>query len=312
MTLLLKMISRSVYITRISSFLWILLLGISPIVSSSLLSSSPLSPQTNNNNNNNCCTNSHADVGVDVVSAKQGSIFRKGHMISNRRITRRNRRLFFRRPMTSLNSSNEISSETETEDIIGDIDAYEIEYDEEQIGDDDDDDDSNSNTSKKKNKRLIEISSQIELPFSAEIAYDAYTNLPRQSSWSSWLESVEVLDNTDNKIQSCWTSKMMGIKYSWVAIAIKNDRPHTIQWSSVTGLQNEGIVRFHKMKGSKSSYKHGPTLMTIKMSFVTPRAVSLIIRRSKTLTNYVEKNMIEQSLNDFRDIVLENDVKKKK
>jgi uncharacterized membrane protein len=233
-------------------------------------------------------------------------------MISNRCSTRRR---FFGRTMTSLNS-NKISA-AETEDIIGDIDAYEIEY-EEQIGDDD----SNSNTPKKINKRLIEISSQIELPFSAEIAYDAYTNLPRQSSWSSWLESVEVLDskndndndnNSDsNKVQSKWTSKMMGYKYSWEAIAIKNERPHTIEWSSVTGLQNEGIVRFYKKKGSKSSYKHGPTLMTINMSFVTPRVVSSIIRKSKTLRNYVEKKMIEQSLNDFRDIVLENDVKRKK
>ena len=291
---------------------------ISPIKSSSLLSSSSLSPQTNNQqrlNNNGCTNNRHAVV--DVVSAK-GSIFGEGHMINNRCSTRRR---FCRRPMTSLDSNE--NSAAETEDIIGDTDAYEIEY-EEQI----DGDNINGNTPKKKNKRLIEISSQIELPFSAEIAYDAYTNLPRQSSWSSWLESVEVLNSKNdndndndsnsnsnsnsNKVQSKWTSKMMGYTYSWEAIAIKNERPHTIEWSSVTGLQNEGIVRFYKKKGSKSSYTHGPTLMTIKMSFVTPRVVSSIIRKSKTLRNYVEKKMIEQSLNDFRDVVLENDVKKQK
>ena len=284
---------------------------ISPIKSSSLLSSSSLSPQTNNQQRLN---NNNRHAVIDVVSAK-GSISGKGHMINNRCSTRRR---FCRRPMTSLDSNE--NSAAETEDIIGDTDAYEIEY-EEQI----DGDNINGNTPKKKNKRLIEISSQIELPFSAEIAYDAYTNLPRQSSWSSWLESVEVLNskndndndsnsnsNKVNKVQSKWTSKMMGYTYSWEAIAIKNERPHTIEWSSVTGLQNEGIVRFYKKKGSESSYKDGPTLMTIKMSFVTPRVVSSIIRKSKTLRNYVEKKMIEQSLNDFRDVVLENDVKKQK
>ncbi|VEU37167.1 unnamed protein product [Pseudo-nitzschia multistriata] len=167
-----------------------------------------------------------------------------------------------------------------------------------------------------KNK-LIEIKSEIELPFSAEVAYDAYSDLPRQSSWSSWLESVEVVENkyTDNngyngakKVESLWTSKMFGIRYSWTAVAVKNERPHTIQWRSVTGLRNEGIVRFYKREGK--TYGQGPTLMTLRMAFVAPRAVSGILRRSKKLSRYVEEKMIAQSLQGFRDIVLKNDLEK--
>jgi hypothetical protein len=30
-----------------------------------------------------------------------------------------------------------------------------------------------------RNKQLVEITSQVELPFSAEVAYDAYSNLTR-------------------------------------------------------------------------------------------------------------------------------------
>lgn len=182
---------------------------------------------------------------------------------------------------------------------------------------DDDDDErffgnSNDEEEDSMKRKRIEITSQIELPFSAEVAYDAYTNLSRQSSWSSWLESVVVLnDNNDgDKVESRWTSKMMGIRYSWTAVAVKNIRPHTIQWRSTTGLQNEGIVRFYQKEGNAGSHDKGPTtLMTLKMVFVAPRAVSSIIRRSKKLSNYVEEKMIAQSLKEFRDTVLENDVK---
>lgn len=167
-----------------------------------------------------------------------------------------------------------------------------------------------------KQRKLIQISSRIELPFSAEVAYEAYSNLSRQPSWSSWLESVVVLNDDDDennngdgdeqKLESRWTSKVMGFRYSWTAEAVQNVRPHTIQWRSVTGLRNEGTVRFRRTQGK--SYDEGPTLMTLNMAFVTPRAVTAILRRSKRLSNFVEEKMIAQSLKDFRDIVMENDV----
>lgn len=165
-----------------------------------------------------------------------------------------------------------------------------------------------------KQRKLIQISSRIELPFSAEVAYEAYSNLSRQPSWSSWLESVVVLNDDDDenhggeeqKVESRWTIKVMGIRYSWTAEAVQNVRPRTIQWRSVTGLRNEGIVRFHRTKGK--SYDEEPTLMTLNMAFETPKAVTAILRRSKRLSNFVEEKMIAQSLKDFRDIVMENDV----
>ena len=180
-------------------------------------------------------------------------------------------------------------------------------------GDDDEGNGSGSNDNSR--RKLIQVSSEIELPFSAEVAYEAYSDLTRQPSWSSWLESVVVLNDgsdsgggstDDPKVESKWTSKIMGIRYSWTAEAVQNERPHTIRWKSVTGLRNEGIVRFHHSEGK--SYDEGPTLMTLQMVFVTPRAVTSILRRSKRLSRFVEEQMIARSLQEFRDIVLENDV----
>jgi len=180
------------------------------------------------------------------------------------------------------------------------------------IGSDNDNDERGNNNN---NRKVIQVSSQIELPFSAEVAYEAYSDLPRQPSWSSWLESVVVLNDDDDEnsnsnepVVSKWTSKVLGIRYSWTAEAVQNERPHTIQWKSVTGLRNEGIVRFYKKEGN--SYDQGPTLMTLKMSFVTPRAITSIIRRSKRLSKFVEEKMIAQSLTDFRDTIIETDLAK--
>jgi len=201
------------------------------------------------------------------------------------------------------------------------------------------DNDNAGNGGARNNKnKLIEIKSEIELPFSAEVAYDAYSDLSRQPSWSSWLESVEVIQSNDNnnndndnnnnnndndsEVRSLWTSKMFGIRYSWTAVAVRNERPHIIQWRSVTGLRNEGIVRFRERKKTSNNKCNnnecnnnecngGTTLMTLHMVFVAPRAVSAILKRSKKLSGYVEEKMIAKSLQGFRDIVLENDVKKK-
>jgi uncharacterized membrane protein len=150
-------------------------------------------------------------------------------------------------------------------------------------------------------KRLIEVTSQVELPFSAEVAYDAYSNLTRQPSWSAWLHSVDYLE--DSKEKSKWTVKYMGLKYSWEAIALKDEPPHTIQWKSTSGLQNFGTVRFLQDDVAQ------PTLMTMKMTIIAPRAAAALFRRSNGLTNFVQEKMITASMTSFRDVVLETDLK---
>lgn len=158
-------------------------------------------------------------------------------------------------------------------------------------------------------KQLIEVTSQVELPFSAEIAYDAYSNLPRQPSWSSWLDSVVFLNDDarkDGRLASKWTMKFLGIRYSWEAVALKNERPRVMQWQSTTGLRNFGTVEFHPQTTNYDD--EDKTLMTLKMTFVAPRAVSAVFRKSGRIASYVERNLISKSLLDFRDVVLKTDL----
>jgi uncharacterized membrane protein len=152
-------------------------------------------------------------------------------------------------------------------------------------------------------KRMVAVTSELELPFSAEVAYDAYSDLTRQPTWSSWLASVEYLD--EKKQKSKWTVKIMGLSYSWTAVAVKYERPHTIQWKSTSGLQNFGTVKFHPKEDNKN------TLMNVSISFVAPRAALALLTRSNKLTNVVRDKMVASSLSEFRDIVLENDLGRK-
>lgn len=151
-------------------------------------------------------------------------------------------------------------------------------------------------------KCKIEITSEVPLPFSREVAFDAYSDLRRQPSWSSWLHSVEYTD--ESKEKSKWTMKFMGIKYSWTAVALKNERPHVIQWQSTSGLRNFGIVQFLPQNDAEN-----PTLMTMKMTFVAPRAAAAVFRRSKAMAKFVKDKMILDSMVNFRNVVLEKDLK---
>ena len=153
----------------------------------------------------------------------------------------------------------------------------------------------------------IDIKSTLELPFPAEVAYDAFSDLPRQPSWSSWLRSVDyitedgsVTDNPDSK-SSLWTMRKAGIKFSWTAISTKNERPNLIKWESTSGLKNFGTVQFVQSSPSL-------TVMTMTMSFMTPKIVAGLFNRSDSLQEFVRTKMIDTAMEQFRDVVMEVDL----
>lgn len=150
-------------------------------------------------------------------------------------------------------------------------------------------------------KRIISIDHSLELPFAAEIAYDAYSDLTRQPSWSSWLHLVQYTDTSH--LESLWTLKFLGFKYSWSAISLKNERPRFIQWKSTSGLENFGTVVFEPVDETN-------TIMTLTMTLAAPRAVAALFRKSKRLQEFIKEKMIVTSLDSFRQVVLQEDVVK--
>uniref|UniRef100_A0A7S2HDW2 Coenzyme Q-binding protein COQ10 START domain-containing protein n=1 Tax=Helicotheca tamesis TaxID=374047 RepID=A0A7S2HDW2_9STRA len=178
-----------------------------------------------------------------------------------------------------------------------------------------------TNEEERKPKKEIAVSATIDLPFSASVAYDAFSDLSRQPSWSPMIRSVEYLDETYNGnelivattngvtttdgndgISSSspvteWTMGASGLKFSWKAVSTTLKRPNCIAWESISGLKNMGKVDFVEINEESSK-------MTLSMTFLTPRIVSAMFRRSNKLASYVERAFIMETLVRFRDVVM--------
>jgi uncharacterized membrane protein len=139
------------------------------------------------------------------------------------------------------------------------------------------------------------VSADIELPFSSQIAYDAFVDLPRQPQWSPWLHSVEYVDDTLQQ-ETRWKMRYMGVRVTWIAISTRNERPIRIEWESIKGLRNKGRVDFVE--------NGNVTYMKLTMTFTAPRFAVGLFRRTGAIQKVVEKKMLQTTLENFRDVVL--------
>eukprot|EP00586_Coscinodiscus_wailesii_P012705 CAMPEP_0172517112 /NCGR_PEP_ID=MMETSP1066-20121228/281845_1 /TAXON_ID=671091 /ORGANISM="Coscinodiscus wailesii, Strain CCMP2513" /LENGTH=178 /DNA_ID=CAMNT_0013298913 /DNA_START=297 /DNA_END=833 /DNA_ORIENTATION=+ len=159
-------------------------------------------------------------------------------------------------------------------------------------------------------KRLISESASIELPFSSQTAYDAFSDLPRQPSWSPWLRSVSYLpDDGDDDVgipdsngvgrRSRWILRVKGVTLGWRAVATALERPGVIRWESVSGVKNMGNVEITPLGDHKC-------VMTLKMSVVVPRALALVFRKSRRIGVIFREQFLMATLVRFRAVVLED------
>ncbi len=162
------------------------------------------------------------------------------------------------------------------------------------------------------NKKKIECSASITLPFSADVAFTAFSDLTRQPSWCKYLHSVEyiglvnknddVLSQDDIPLRSSkWTVGVKGIRFSWTASDTRIIRNKRIEWASTSGLKNIGSVVF--TPSSSDSTTH----MELCFIFVLPRVVSSLYRRLN-VRKYTEDVMLADMLQRFRDVVIEEDL----
>jgi uncharacterized membrane protein len=136
----------------------------------------------------------------------------------------------------------------------------------------------------------------MKVPFSASVAFDAFSDFPRQAEFSPWLRKVEYLNPGTNLGETKWTMVYMGIHFSWNAIVTRIEYPNTLEWKSTTGMPNFGRVEFSPMDDNDTN-------VTMTMTFVAPRLVAALFRGSSTLANTVQNRIIRTTLINFRDAV---------
>lgn len=164
-------------------------------------------------------------------------------------------------------------------------------------------------------RKKIDCSASIMLPFSADVAFTAFSDLTRQPSWCKYLHSVEYIglvsgsddnDGVNNDVplrSSKWTVGVKGLRFSWTASDTRIIRNKRIEWASNSGLKNVGSVVFTPSSSSASDSTH----MELCFTFILPRVVSSLYRRLN-IRKYTEDVMLADMLQRFRDVVIEEDL----
>lgn len=189
----------------------------------------------------------------------------------------------------------------------------------EEVGNDEDDD-GRLLSDAPPSKRDILVSSSIDLPFPAEVAFDAFADLPRQPTWSPWLRSVEYVDDLESASiceisgvplrEAKWTMGYRGLRFSWNAVSTVLERPGRIDWESTSGLKNFGTVTFVDCEqgGDGLDSVTAKTKMTLSMKFRAPRVVASLLRRSDSIAALMEEKMLKKTLHLFREVVIAEDL----
>jgi hypothetical protein len=74
-------------------------------------------------------------------------------------------------------------------------------------------------------------------------------------------------------------------------------------------MKNYGSVQFTQTQQQSSDVTTSErTEMTLRFTFVTPRVVSSLFRRSTLIRRYTEDVLLMNMLGDFRDVVLNEDL----
>ena len=140
----------------------------------------------------------------------------------------------------------------------------------------------------------ISVVVSLPLPFSAEIANSRFTDLPQHSRWSPWISSVAYQGK-----ETEWTLNVRGIPLKWRATSqLVSDPWLGIQWESVSGLRNRGIVGFVPEKDD------GTCQMNVRMTLVTPRILQPLFQGTTLFVeDFLRDKLIKWSLESFRDVV---------
>ncbi|KAL3810825.1 hypothetical protein ACHAXA_007515, partial [Cyclostephanos tholiformis] len=143
--------------------------------------------------------------------------------------------------------------------------------------------------------RDVTVSVSLPLPFSDRIASSRFTDLPQMSRWSPWLNSVTYLDESPGLTE--WNLNIRGVKFNWRAKSEILTNPKGIQWDSISGLKNRGVVEFEPTSEDSC-------VMRLRMSIIMPHIlVALFQGMPSVVQEFLQNKLLKWSLEMFRDVV---------
>jgi o-succinylbenzoate synthase len=161
-------------------------------------------------------------------------------------------------------------------------------------GADNKEDEYEATTAASSSGKEISVNVLLPLPFSAAIANSRFTDLPQQSRWSPWISSVSYQGK-----ESEWTVNVRGIPMKWRATSqLLSDPWLGIQWESVSGVSNRGVVEFVPDEDDATCK------MNVRMNIRTPRILRPLFQGTpQFVEDFLRDKLLKWSLEMFRDVV---------
>merc|ERR1712151_473447 len=157
---------------------------------------------------------------------------------------------------------------------------------------------------------LISATSCIILPCPCTIAYDTWSNMPKQPQWSKFVHSVSYV-NPSEKDETEWIASILKIPIRWKAKTILLDRPHIISWKSISGVPTSGTVKFKDVTNSDTSTitnaaddNDKKCEMKLSMTVQAPKPLAMVLHTSYIRESFFRDIILFNTLKQFRDVVM--------
>lgn len=159
----------------------------------------------------------------------------------------------------------------------------------------DGDSECNSNVSENQNNLLtwLEHTVQVEIDAPIYLVWHLWSDLEQIPRWMKWIDSVQVLE--DKPALSRWKFAGGGFQFTWLSRIHKLVPYQIIQWESVGGSPNRGVVRFYD--------RHGSTIVKFTVAYAIPGILKYII--DNLLLERLVKSALQGNLEQFRDYVVQ-------
>ena len=113
------------------------------------------------------------------------------------------------------------------------------------------------------------------------------------STWSPWLS--EVIYEREKGI-SLWTLRTLGMDFSWRAKNVQLEEYKVLEWNSLDGFDNKGVVSFTPLGSQQTEVK-------LTISYDLPDAAAAVIQTVGPVSTFVEETLLAD-LKRFRDRLL--------
>ena len=137
----------------------------------------------------------------------------------------------------------------------------------------------------------LEHTVQVEVPAPIDLVWNLWSDLEQMPRWMKWIDSVKVLE--DNPELSRWKFASGGFEFTWLSRILKLVPYQIIQWESVDGSPNRGVVRFYD--------RHGSSIVKFTVAYAIPGIVGQIM--DNLFLERVVESTLQENLGRFREYV---------